>query len=83
MSSRNEAAERLNRWAPDPVVSPPEYLEWLQTKQAALAAERRATVERIRAALDADSFYGSYKTPRGRLNAILDEVASAQEEAAK
>jgi hypothetical protein len=45
----NEAAERLNKWAPLAKADPADYLLWLQTKQEAIAAERRATVERIRA----------------------------------
>jgi molybdopterin-guanine dinucleotide biosynthesis protein A len=62
----NEAAERLLALYP-PSLRP--------AMEDALAAERKATVERIRAALDADSFYGNFKQPRGRLNAILDAEA--------
>ncbi len=43
----NEAAERLNRWAPNRDRDSREYLLFLQTKREALAAERRATVERL------------------------------------
>jgi hypothetical protein len=66
----NEAAERLRSWIGETGIEA-EY----QLFEQALASERRATVERIRAALDADSFYGKLGQPRGRLNAILDAEA--------
>lgn len=63
----NEAAERLRRslkFGPDD--------PWPDLEQA-LAAERRATVERIRERI-AESVY-----PPGVLDAILDEEANAAE----
>jgi len=72
--SANEAAERRigTGWLTGRPMTNEEALEIGD----ALAAERRATVDRIRAALDADEWYGKPNTPRGRLNAILDEEAA-------
>lgn len=72
-------AKAAEGWTPHNIVN----AAWVAARQAIpdirkeeRAAERRATVGRIRAALDADFYYGNPKTVRGRLNAILDEEAA-------
>ena len=63
MTDRNEAERLRNRLAGD--------VPWLVTLDEALAAERRATVERIRERLDEVD----WMKPR-TLRAILDEEAA-------
>lgn len=85
-ATRNDAAERLrNRWLP--VDAPPLDTRWEkgweaahdkieQTLGAALAAERKATVERIRARVNAGPAVTTAPTFHVKVLNILDEEAA-------
>ena len=71
MDKTNEAAERLREHLSNLTTERVYSVAWLDALDEALAAERRATVERIRAALNA-----VHLILRDDLSAILDEEAA-------
>jgi hypothetical protein len=68
----NEAAKRLHYEIPNPANTPEELRMWLDE---ALAAERRATVERLEAAIFADTIEANPYLRRDKVQRILREEA--------
>jgi hypothetical protein len=72
----NEAAERLRADLRSvPVASGIEYRNWIALLDKALAAERKATVERIRDELDGLSLIDCSEVSFGDIDVILDAEA--------